>query len=100
MVDERDEEYFSEASEKEKAEGSRETVEETPAHLDEGMGSRNPMERGAGQPAKPGREVRQDTAREEGTGITNRPRSEEERNQERVPERGRTKEEEEGGEEK
>lgn len=102
MADERDdeyfEEYFSEASQKEKAEGSREifeeTVEEAPAHVDEGMGSRNPMERGGGQPSKPGQPLEQGTAGKEGTGITNRPRSEEERSQQRVPERGRTREEE------
>jgi len=87
-------------SEQEKAEGSRESLN-VPAAAD--------MESGAGQlsepekPAVPGSEnPRSDKggSAQPGAGITNRPMQEERENQDAVPERGRTKGEEESEGEK
>jgi len=91
MADDRDEKIPSQASQKEEAEGSRETVEETPADVDEGLGARNPMERGSGQKSRPERPLPDPGAGQHEAGITNRPLPEEDENQARVPPRGERK---------
>jgi len=90
MAEERDDKIANPASQKEKAEGSRETAEEVPAHVDEGQGARNKMERGSGQQSKPERPLTEGSS-QHGAGITNRPVEEEDENQSRVPPRGETK---------
>ncbi len=71
----------NQASNKEKAEGSRENV-------NVGTGASNPMERGGGQESsQPVTTGEQDDA----GGISNRPLSEEERLDEELPPRGQAK---------
>ncbi len=72
----------NQASNKEKAEGSRENV-------NLGTDAGNPMERGSGQASHPERPVEGDE--DNAGGITNRPLSEEERSQRAIPPRGDAK---------
>ncbi len=72
----------NQASNKEKAEGSRENV-------NLGTDAGNPMERGSGQVSHPERPAEGDP--DNAGGITNRPLSEEERSQHAVPPRGDVK---------
>jgi hypothetical protein len=87
----------NQASNKEKAEGSRENVNlgEQAGKLDRANGAENPMERGSGQrsePAKPqGAPKRDEGNQTDAGGITNRPLSEEHREEEQLPPRGGTK---------
>jgi hypothetical protein len=92
-----DEMMPNQAANKEKAEGSRENVNlgDHGGKLDHSNGAENPMERGSGQVSQPNksqgsakdRKGRQDEA----GGITNRPLSEEQREEEQLPPRGETK---------
>ena len=91
MADE-DRSNFPDPASDDDGEGSREAVKPAPARVDEGLGATNPMERGSGQRSRPERPLPEHGSRtSEGTGITNRPRSEEDENQERVPPRGNRK---------
>ncbi len=76
----------NQASNKEKAEGSRENV-------NLGTDAGNPMERGSGQVSEPGRpiEPRHRGDRDDAGGISNRPLSEEERLDRELPPRGQAK---------
>ncbi len=72
----------NQASNKEKAEGSRENV-------NLGTGADSPMERGSGQVSQPDKGVRGD--HEDAGGISNRPLSEEETLDRELPPRGQAK---------
>jgi hypothetical protein len=72
----------NQASDKEKAEGSRENV-------NIGTGADNPMERGSGQNSRPNEPAKQD--QDDAGGISNRPLSEEERLDQQLPPRGQAK---------
>ncbi len=72
----------NQASNKEKAEGSRENV-------NVGTGADNPMERGSGQVSQPERPVKEDV--HDAGGISNRPLSEEEQRDRELPPRGQAK---------
>ncbi len=75
----------NEASQKEKAEGSRENV-------NLGTDAGNPMERGSGQESHPEQPLSSDTGgRDDAGGISNRPLSEEERLDHELPPRGQAK---------
>ncbi len=80
-----DEMVPNEASQKEKAEGSRENV-------NLGTDAGNPMERGSGQESHPERPLSSDAGdRGDAGGISNRPLSEEERLDHELPPRGQAK---------
>ncbi len=72
-------------SDKEKAEGSRDTV-------NAGLEGNNPMEQGEGQESHPERPVPPKPPAHDTGGITNRPLSEELENQHELPPRGESKE--------
>ncbi len=75
----------NEASQKEKAEGSRENV-------NLGTDAGNPRERGSGQESHPDRPLPSKSGdREDAGGISNRPLSEEERLDHELPPRGQAK---------
>ncbi len=76
----------NQASNKEKAEGSRENV-------NLGTDAGNPLERGSGQVSHPDRPLKdeQQGDTDNAGGITNRPLSEEEKQEHKLPPRGDTK---------
>ncbi len=74
----------NQASDKVKAEGSRENV-------NLGTDAGNPMERGSGQPSRPERPQPRRNDRDDAGGITNRPLSEEQQEEAQLPPRGEAK---------
>ena len=78
-------------SKMEKAEGSRENVNVgQPDPAESGGDAGAPMERGPGQVSHPEKPIHP-TNRDNAGGITNRPLSEEEQNQQQLPPRGQSK---------
>ncbi|MFB3853121.1 MAG: hypothetical protein ACE148_04775 [Vicinamibacterales bacterium] len=92
MAEERDQSIANPASrnEEKEEEGSSATVEEPPAHIDEGKGARDTMERGVGQKSQPEWPLATGST-EQAPGIANRPLPEEDERQARMPPRGESR---------